>query len=78
MGLVAAALCFIALALAAWAWVVYMIWVDLYPILQFQLLMRRTELRIDIEEAGYEFPEWLEDDEEEKPNGPVLRLIPKD
>jgi len=75
--LVAAALCFIGFALVACAWVVYMIWRDLYPMLQFQLLMRRTELRIDIEEAGSEFPEWLEDDEE-KPSGEILHLAPKD
>ncbi len=75
---VAIALFFVGICVLAVGWVAKTIWEDLYPILQFQLLMRRTELRIEIEEAGYEFPVWLEDDDEENQESPVLRLIPKD
>jgi hypothetical protein len=58
-----------------------MIWEDLGPLLEHEMLMRRIEVRLMIDDAGYECPEWLndddEDDEDENENKKVIRLVPK-
>ncbi len=52
------------------------IWDDLGPLLEHEMLMRRIEVRLMIDDAGYECPDWLRDDENEN-EGKVVRLVPK-
>ena len=52
------------------------IWADLSPLLQHEMLMRRIEVRLMIDDTGYECPEWLRDEEDED-EGKVVRLVPK-
>jgi hypothetical protein len=54
-----------------------MIWTDLSPMLQHEMLMRRMEVRLMIDDAGYECPEWLNDEDEEEDAGKVIHLVPK-
>ena len=63
---------------AAWALglTAKVIWEDLYPLLQYRLVMDRTTLRLEIEEAGFKLPDWLED--EEQPEAEIVHLVPKD
>ena len=53
------------------------IWTDLSPLLQHEMLMRRMEVRLMIDDAGYECPEWLNDEDDDKDAGKVIRLVPK-
>ncbi len=52
------------------------IWDDLGPLLEHEMLMRRIEVRLMIDDAGYECPDWLRDDDDED-EGKVVRLVPK-
>ena len=53
------------------------IWTDLGPLLQHEMLMRRMEVRLMIDDAGYGCPEWLNDEDDDKDAGKVIRLVPK-
>ena len=53
------------------------IWTDLSPLLQHEMLMRRMEVRLMIDDAGYECPEWLNDEDDDEDEGKVIRLVPK-
>ena len=54
------------------------IWDELGPLLEHEMLMRRIEVRLMIDDAGFECPEWLMDDEpDEEKKGKVIRLVPK-
>ena len=55
------------------------IWDDFSPLLEHEMLMRRIEVRLMIDDAGYECPEWLndEDEDEGKENEKIIRLVPK-
>ena len=83
MELVALGLFAIAIVLAGLGWVavqsISVIWDDLGPLLHHEMLMRRIEVRLMIDDAGYECPEWLNDEEEDEENeeGKVIRLVPK-
>lgn len=71
----------ILLSCAALGIIVVKIWKDIFPLLEFHLILKRTELRLDIQEAGFVFPEWLEEEDKEENsngNGQVLRLVPKE
>ena len=79
---VAVALFFIGIVLCGLGWVavkaIAVIWDDLGPLLEHEMLMRRMEVRLMIDDAGYECPEWLnDDDEDENENKKVIRLVPK-
>jgi hypothetical protein len=54
------------------------IWSELEPMLEHEVLMRRMEVRLMIDEAGYQCPEWLDDEaDEEDERSKVVRLVPK-
>jgi len=77
---IAVALIFVGLCLCGLGLVaiktIAVIWDDLGPLLEHEMLMRRMEVRLMIDDAGYECPDWLRDDEEED-EGKVVRLVPK-
>ena len=80
--LVAIALFFIGIVLCGLGWVAVkalaVIWDDLSPLLHHEMCMRRTEVRLMIDDAGYQCPEWLNDeDDEDDEEGKVIRLVPK-
>ncbi len=85
LALVSIALLFIGLVLCMLGLVairaIEVIWNDLGPLLEHEMLMRRMEVRLMIDDAGYECPEWLNDDDEdeenEDKNKKVIRLVPK-
>jgi hypothetical protein len=78
--LVAAALFFIGVILcfAAKAFIEKAtdIWKELGPLLEHEMLMRRIEVRLMIDDAGFEIPDWLNDDEDED-DEKVIQLVPK-
>jgi len=53
------------------------IWDEAAQMGQHEVLMRRMEMRLMLEDMGYEIPEWLDDEAEEnnKDNKVVLRLV---
>jgi len=79
--LVAFGLILIAIVLAGLGYVavqsISVIWDDLGPLLHHEMLMRRIEVRLMIDDAGYECPDWLNDELEEEEEGKVIRLVPK-
>jgi hypothetical protein len=81
VGLVAFGLILIAIVLAGLGYVavrsISVIWDDLGPLLHHEMLMRRIEVRLMIDDAGYECPDWLNDELEEEEEGKVIRLVPK-
>lgn len=85
LALVSLALLFIGLVLCVLGLVairaIEVIWDELGPLLEHEMLMRRIEVRLMIDDAGYECPEWLNDDDEdeenENENKKVIRLVPK-
>jgi hypothetical protein len=81
VGLVALGLFAIAIVLAGLGWVavqsISVIWDDLGPLLHHELLMRRIEVRLMIDDAGYECPEWLNDEDDDEEEEKVVRLVPK-
>ncbi len=79
---VALGLFFIGIVLCGLGWVavksIAVIWDELGPLLEHEMLMRRIEVRLMLDDAGFECPEWLNDDEEdENEEGKVVRLVPK-
>jgi len=54
------------------------IWDDFGGFLHHELLMRRAEVRLMIDDAGYEIPDWMLDDKDDD-EVPVqaIRLVPK-
>ncbi len=87
---VAIALFFIGLVLCALGWATIkslaVIWDDLSPLLHHEMCMRRMEVRLMIDDAGYQCPDWLNDDDEDedknkdkdkKDRKKVIRLVPK-
>ncbi len=82
---VALGLFFIGIALVGLGWVAVkslgVIWDDLGPLLEHEMLMRRIEVRLMIDDAGFECPDWLhdddDDDDDEKEKEKVIRLVPK-
>ena len=79
--MVAFGLILIAIVLAGLGYVavqsISVIWDDLGPLLHHEMLMRRIEVRLMIDDAGYECPDWLNDELEEEEEGKVIRLVPK-
>jgi hypothetical protein len=83
---VAIGLFFIGIVLCALGYVTVkalaVIWDDLSPLLHHEMCMRRMEVRLMIDDAGYQCPDWLNDDdeeeeEEEDKKKKVIRLVPK-
>lgn len=54
------------------------IWDDLNSLLQHEMVMRRIEVRLMIDDAGWDCPEWLNDEESDEESGKIIRLVPKD
>lgn len=54
------------------------IWDELGPLLEHEMLMRRIEARLMIEDSGFEIPDWLNDDDEDENSGKIVRLVPKE
>ncbi len=79
--MVAFGLILIAIVLAGLGWVamqtIYIIRDELGPMLEHEFLLRRMEMRLMIDEAGYECPDWLRDTAYEEDKGKVVRLVPK-
>jgi hypothetical protein len=79
--MVAFGLILIAIVLAGLGYVavksISVIWDDLNSLLHHEMLMRRIEVRLMIDDAGYECPEWLNDDEDDEEEEKVVRLVPK-
>lgn len=81
---VAVAIFFIGIVLCGLGWVAVkalaLIWEDLSPLLHHEMCMRRMEVRLMIDDAEYQCPDWLNDDDEDenKENKKkVIRLVPK-
>ena len=53
------------------------IWGDLGPLLEHEMLMRRIEGRLMLDDSGFECPKWLNDDDDEDEEGKEVRLVPK-
>jgi hypothetical protein len=82
VGLVALGLFTIAIVLAGLGWVavrcISEVWDFLGPLLEHEMLMRRVEVRLMIDDAGYKCPEWLNDERaDDEEEGKVVRLVPK-
>jgi hypothetical protein len=54
------------------------IWGELGPLLEHEMLMRRIEARLMIEDSGFTIPDWLNDDDEDDDAENVVRLVPKE
>jgi hypothetical protein len=56
------------------------IWKELGPLLEHEMLMRRIEARLMIDDAGFEIPDWLNDDDEhdDEHDEKIIRLVPKE
>jgi len=54
---------------------------DWNQIKHWEMLMKKCALTLKFEQAGLEYPEWLEDEsdwDEEPKEGTVIRLVPKE